>query len=157
MKLNLLEILEVVDKVKKENPYPEDIFQKPSEEFLKKLEGFVKSEGYTFDGVFGWWGRLVFHKALNEVKRAFMYKKLEEMENWFDEQLEKLGISEEYRLKYKHKFFVNDKTVGKLYMAYLNHQDVDNELIEDLERNAKKRILKKLKEHLWIRGEKGEK
>lgn len=63
---------EVIDEVRAQNPYPEDIFTEPTKEEYAKVRELFKNAGLIQDRFFGAFGRKVWNHCLDKIEEEFV-------------------------------------------------------------------------------------
>lgn len=59
------ELRQIIENIKAMNPYPLDIFPKPSKEDWKGIGKFLAKYGKNPDRIFAKWGRMVWENCIN--------------------------------------------------------------------------------------------
>lgn len=66
------EMLRIVEKVRKDNPYPDDIFIEPSKEDYWMMKTALSEKGLIPDGFFGSYGRRVWNNCLDKIAEILL-------------------------------------------------------------------------------------
>jgi hypothetical protein len=64
-------ILEVANHLKKQNPYPKDIFSPLTREEHQKILKFLSDNGISLDRLYGDWSRTIWRNAAKVVEKLF--------------------------------------------------------------------------------------
>ena len=74
--MNKEDIKDMIETLKKENPYPESVFTESTKEEYELMQKVFKENGLIPDRFFGSWGRVVWNNCINRLE-AYIYDKEE--------------------------------------------------------------------------------
>lgn len=65
---------EIVSELRKNNPYPEDVFIPLSKEKIKEYVKCLTENGYSSDSIHGNWGRAVWDNCCDKLEKIIANK-----------------------------------------------------------------------------------